>query len=48
MFPAWGLRFEVTFDDLLNQHDIIDFLHLGGEQIGLGGWQPKFRRYFVA
>jgi hypothetical protein len=48
MFRAWGLRFEVTFnDDLLNQHEIIDLLHLGGEQVGLGDWRPKHGRYIV-
>jgi len=49
MFREWGVRFQVTFNEsLLNQHEIIDLLHLGGEQVGLGDWRPKFGRYIVA
>jgi hypothetical protein len=43
------VRFTVTFNDtLLNEADIIDLLHLGGEQIGLCDRRPKFGRYLVA
>jgi hypothetical protein len=48
IFREWGVRFEVTFNDtLLNEQDIIALLHLGGEQIGLCDWRPKFGRYVV-
>jgi hypothetical protein len=48
IFLQWGVRFTVTFNDgLLNQPDIIDLLHLGGEQIGLCERRPKYGRYLV-
>jgi hypothetical protein len=48
LFPAWGVQCQVTFNDgLLNAQDIIALLHLGGEQIGLCDWRPKFGRYRV-
>jgi hypothetical protein len=38
----------VTYNDsLLNESDVLDLLRLGGEQIGLGDWRPKFGRFVV-
>ena len=48
IFREWALRFQVTFNDaLLNAADIEEFLRLGGEQVGLGDWRPRFGRFEV-
>jgi hypothetical protein len=48
IFREWALRFQVTYNDaLLNEAEIEEFLRLGGEQVGLGDWRPRFGRFEV-
>ena len=48
IFQEWALAFEVIYNSsMLNPDDICQFLRIGGEQIGLGDWRPRFGRYTV-
>ena len=48
VFPAWSLAVEVLYNpSQLNGAEIAEFVRIGGEQIGLGDWRPRFGRYVV-
>lgn len=48
IFRQWGLTFTVTCNEnLLNPADLRDFLRIGGEQVGICDWRPKFGRYIL-
>jgi hypothetical protein len=48
IFRTWTLTFTVTYNaTLLDPDDIAEFLHVGGEQVGLGDWRPRFGRYML-
>jgi hypothetical protein len=48
MFPSWSLGVEVLYNpSQLNRSEIEEFFRIGGEQIGLGDWRPRFGRYVV-
>lgn len=49
MFRDWSATVELSFlPTLLNSREVIELLQLAGEQIGLGGWRPRFGRFAVA
>jgi hypothetical protein len=46
IFPTWRLAAEVLYNpSQLNRSEIEEFFRIGGEQIGLGDWRPRFGRY---
>ena len=48
IFHEWAPIFTVTYNEsLLNQTDIVEMLQIGGEQVGLGDWRPRFGRYMI-
>jgi hypothetical protein len=48
IFHVWSLSFEVQYNaSQLNLSEIAEFVRIGGEQIGLGDWRPRFGRYLV-
>jgi hypothetical protein len=48
MFPTWSLALEVLYNpSQLNGAEIAEWVRIGGEQIGLGDWRPRFGRYVV-
>jgi hypothetical protein len=48
MFCRWSLSFEVLYNpSQLNLEEIAGFVRIGGEQIGLGDWRPRFGRYVM-
>jgi hypothetical protein len=48
IFPTWRLAAEVLYNpSQLNLSEIQEFFRIGGEQIGLGDWRPRFGRYVV-
>jgi hypothetical protein len=48
MFRRWSLSFEVLYNpSQLNLEEIAGFVRIGGEQIGLGDWRPRFGRYVM-
>lgn len=48
MFKEWSCVIDVTFnDELLNESEIHHLFNIGGEQIGLFEWRPKFGRYYL-
>ena len=48
IFRTWSLSFEVQYNSSqLNLEEIAEFARIGGEQIGLGDWRPRFGRYMV-
>jgi len=48
LFRTWSLSFEVQYNaSQLNLEEITAFVRIGGEQIGLGDWRPRFGRYVV-
>lgn len=48
IFKNWRCAFTISFNDtLLDEADIRNMLYLGGEQIGLCDWRPKFGRYLL-
>jgi len=48
LFRTWSLTFEVLYNaSQLNLEEIAEFVRIGGEQIGLGDWRPRFGRYVV-
>jgi hypothetical protein len=48
IFRQWALQFTVTYNPgLLNASDLRELLLIGGEQIGLCDWRPKFGRYVL-
>jgi hypothetical protein len=48
MFPTWSLALEVLYNpSQLNGAEIAEWVRIGGEQIGLGDWRPRFGRHVV-
>ena len=48
-FDKWEAEIEVKFlPSLLNRKEVIEFVRIGGEQVGLGDWRPRFGRYILA
>lgn len=48
MFSAWSATIELHYlPSLLNRREVIEIMRLAGEQIGLGGWRPRFGRFAV-
>jgi hypothetical protein len=48
LFKSWSLSAQVLYNpSQLNLGEIQDFFRIGGEQIGLGDWRPRFGRYVV-
>jgi len=47
-FDKWSLGFPVEIDTtLINESDLTDILKIGGKQIGLGDWRPRYGRFEV-
>lgn len=47
-FDNWSLEFNAEIDDtLINEGDLNEILKIGGKQIGLGDWRPRFGRFEV-
>jgi hypothetical protein len=48
-FDEWEADIEIKFlPTLLNRKEVIEFVKIGGEQVGLGDWRPRFGRYKLA
>jgi hypothetical protein len=48
IFRTWSAVAPVQFnDDLLNRAQVLKWLRVSGEQVGLGDWRPKFGRFAV-
>lgn len=48
MFSGWSATVELHYlPSLLNRREVIEIMRLAGEQIGLGGWRPRFGRFTV-
>jgi hypothetical protein len=48
IFQSWTLSAQVLYNpSQLNLGEIRKFFRIGGEQIGLGDWRPRFGRYVV-
>lgn len=46
VFLEWGAIITVCYNpDLINERDIIQWMQVAGEQIGIGDWRPKFGRF---
>jgi hypothetical protein len=49
LFPIWSAAVELHYlPSLLNEREVLEILRLAGEQVGLGGWRPRFGRFAVA
>jgi hypothetical protein len=47
-FDKWSIEFPVEFDTtLINESELTDILKIGGKQIGLGDWRPRYGRFEV-
>lgn len=47
-FDNWSLEFPVEIDtELINESDLTDILKIGGKQIGIGDWRPRYGRFEV-
>lgn len=47
-FTSWSAEVAVQFNtDLLNQSQVLKWLQVAGEQVGLGDWRPRFGRFSV-
>lgn len=45
-FDKWSLEFPVEIDpSLINESDLTEILNIGGKQIGLGDWRPRYGRF---
>lgn len=48
IIPSWSADVEVSFnDETLNPGDVKDFFIIGGRDIGLMDWRPKYGRFIV-
>jgi hypothetical protein len=48
IFKAWGLEFDITFDDeVLDAEDVDQIVDIAGRLIGLLDYRPKFGRFVV-
>ncbi|MFA5458737.1 MAG: hypothetical protein WC261_14035 [Synergistaceae bacterium] len=46
--PPWHIKCEIVYDDLVfNKDDIMLFLTIGGEKIGLCDYRPRYGRFTV-
>ena len=48
-FEQWALNFRVRFnEEVLSEFDVQEFLTIGGWQVGLCEWRPRFGRFKLA
>lgn len=48
MFKAWSANLTIHYaPDLLNEADIINFVSVAGQQVGIGDWRPRFGRFML-
>jgi hypothetical protein len=48
MFRDWAATVEVKFNPkLVNQEDVKSWMHVLGEEVGIGDWRPKFGQFRV-
>jgi len=46
IFREWAATIAVCYSpDLINEKDVIQWMQVAGEQIGIGDWRPKFGRF---
>lgn len=47
-FDKWSLEFPAEIDTtLINESDLTEILKIGGKQVGIGDWRPRFGRFEV-
>ena len=47
-FDYWTADVEVLYsDEQLNESDVLEFFHIGGRDVGLCDWRPKYGRFEV-
>lgn len=46
IFKKWAAKIKVCFDDdIVNEEDVRRFVEVGGQQIGILDWRPRFGRF---
>jgi hypothetical protein len=49
IFETWTLDIEIVFnDELLSENDLQEILFIGGRDVGVGNWRPRFGRFSIA
>lgn len=49
IFRAWSATIKLVFDpNQTNEQDVREWVRVGGEQIGLGDYRPRFGRFLIA
>jgi len=47
-FPTWSTEFEAHYlASVMDRRDLVDFLQIGGDRIGVGDWRPRHGRFSV-
>ncbi|MEC9346054.1 MAG: hypothetical protein VYB54_07490 [Pseudomonadota bacterium] len=45
-FKSWGATVTIDFEDgQLNRSEVVDFVHIAGQLIGIGDWRPRYGRF---
>lgn|SRR3990167_678223 len=48
IFEEWAVTIAVQYNpELVNRAQLIEWLELGGDQVGLGDWRPQYGRFSV-
>lgn len=47
-FPAWSCKFEAHYNPaLINKKDMLKFIEVAGEEVGIGDGRPRYGRFTV-
>lgn len=48
LFPKWSAVVSITYEDsVLDRYGLLEILRIGGSQVGLLEWRPKYGRFMV-